>query len=76
MSNNRAERRRAERGRKIDTNFLDNYVTTHASRMAEIATTLLVMGIPVEVLHEALDNANKEYLKQKPEFDKILKGGE
>lgn len=64
--------RRSKREQRKAANFIDNYVSMSASKIAEIATTLLVMGIPVEVLHEAIDNANAEYIKQKPEFDRIL----
>ena len=46
-----------------------------ANSMSESATMLLMMGIPVDVLHQMIDNINVEFKKQKPEIEKIYTQG-
>ena len=71
----RAERRRKQKELADGTKKLDAVIMQRACAMSESATMLLMMGIPVEVLHEMIDNVHAEFKKQKPEIEKIYTQG-
>ena len=69
MTQSRAERRREQKQIARDASKLDAVIMQRASDMAYSATLLLMMGISVDVLHEAINNAYAEYLKEKPSIE-------
>lgn len=69
MTKSRADRRREQRQVARDASKLDAVIMQRASDMAYSATLLLMMGISVDVLHEAINNAYAEYLKEKPSIE-------
>lgn len=74
-SMSRAERRRRQKEISDGTKKLDTVIMQRANSMSESATMLLMMGIPVDVLHQMIDNINVEFKKQKPEIEKIYTQG-